>query len=102
MSKTIKVIRLGTPEHTRKSIKFILDQLEKQNYAHSYSSEATRLFSYFLNDYKKKGIIIISRCDFFPSPSNIRLPKNVISIDSNYKIIRNDDYSFKIEPKNKF
>ena len=90
MNRTINVIRLGTPENARKSIKFIVDQLERHNYVITSDHMAVRLFSQFLpNIYKKNGIIIISRPNY-----SYQKFGTVITLSQEYKIERKNDFNF--------
>ena len=86
MNKTIKVIRMGTPEQTRASIKHIVDNLYRNNYVISEDLNALKLFSRMIpNVYKRNGTIIIK------SP--------IIALKENYKIEKINDFSFKIRLK---
>ena len=86
MNKIIKVISLGTSDEIRESIKYIVDQLEKNNYAISGDGRATRLFAkYIPNIYKKN--------------KTIRIKDNIIAVDPEHYIERKDEFKFKIRMK---
>jgi len=86
MNKIIKVISLGTSEENKKSIKYIVDQLENHNYAISLSGSATRLFSKYIPRVYKRNKII-------------RIKDNMVVIDPEYYIERKNDFSFRIRLK---
>jgi len=90
MNRIIKVKRLSTPEEIRKSIKFIVDQLEKQNYAYVNNPVASRLFARFCSEFKPQILV---------TPGDGKHVKSIISIDPNYYIERIDDYAFKLRVK---
>lgn len=92
MNKIINVIRLGTSDDIKKSIKRIVDQLEKNNYAFASDVKAVRLFSRFITPEKKNGKIIVSW-------TRDKKIKNVISIRHDLKLIRVNDFSFKLKIK---
>lgn len=95
MSKIIKVIRIGTPEDIRKSIKFIVDQLVAYNSATSTDARAVRLFSRFIpENYRRDDTIIISKRTKRGMKS-----KSVITIKPEYFVERCDVYSFKLKLK---
>jgi len=74
----------------KKSIKFIVDQLERNNYVYIRNDEtipACRLFARFTRDYKGK-INVTSGNGFI---------KNIISLDPSYRIERIGDYVFKLK-----
>ena len=97
MNKIIKVIRIGTPEDIRKSIKNIISQLEKQNYAFTSNVRAIRLFSRYIPVwYKENDIIIISRP---VKNKNMGTVKNVVVIKSNYYVEKKGKYGFAVELK---
>jgi len=86
MNKIIKVISLGTANDIRISIKHIVDQLEKSNYAISIDGRATRLFAKHIpRVYKKNKTICIK--------------DNIIAINPEYYIERKNEFSFKIRTK---
>ena len=87
MNKIIRVRRLSTPRDALKSIKFILDQLERYNYAYTNDSRAARLFSRFCREVKPK--ILVTKGDG-------RHVKSIITVHQDYYIQRVDDYSFKL------
>lgn len=90
MNKTIKVIRIGTPEDIKTSLKRIIHQLEKYNYSICSDAKAVRLFSRFIPEpYKKNRTILFSRTVDRPS-------KSIITVKPEYKIVVKDIYSFKI------
>lgn len=92
MNKIIKVSRLSTPKDIKRSIKRIVDQLEKNNYAFSSDVKAVRLFSRFVKPYKDKGKIIISS-------STDKKIKNVISIKHDFKLVRCGVFGFRLKLK---
>ena len=92
MNKIIKVIRLGTPQDIKKSIKRIVDQLEKNNYAFTSDVKAVRLFSRFIKTEREDDRIVVS----WTNGKNI---KNVIAIKPDLMLIRTDDFSFKLKIK---
>jgi hypothetical protein len=90
MNKIIKVKRLSTPDDIRKSIKFIVDQLEKQNYAYVNNAVASRLFARFCSDCKPNILV---------TPGDGKFVKSIVSINPDYYIERIDDFSFKLRVK---
>jgi len=92
MNKIIKVVNFTTPDNTKKSIQNIIDQLEKDNYAHVIDVDAARLFSRQIKFYKDRGIIIVSK-------SSDKQIKNVISVKHNHKIEKHGSFSFKVRAK---
>jgi len=93
MNKIIKVIGMGTPEETRTSIKRIVDQLEKNNYAITDDANANRLFSRFIpRVYKRNGIILFSKPNYHSNGL-------IITLKPDYEIERKDSYSFFIRVK---
>lgn len=90
MNKIIKVIRIGTPDDIRTSIRRIVSQLEKHNYSISSDPRAVRLFSRFIPEpYRRNRIIIFSRTVDRPT-------RSIITIKPEYKVELKDDFSFKI------
>lgn len=91
---SIKVIRLGMSNETKKSIDYIVSQLEKNNYVHckSLHINGVRLFSRFVKPFKEQGKIFVSKT----SDKNVT---NVISITPGYKLVRNN-FNIKIVRKN--
>lgn len=90
MNKIIHVKRLSTPEDVRKSIKFIVDQLEKHNYAYVNNSNASRLFARFCSECKPNILV---------TPGDGKFVKNIVSINPDYYIERVDEFSFKLRVK---
>jgi len=86
MNKIIRANSLGLPSEIKDSIKRIVDQMEKNNYAISTNPNAKRIFSRFIpTNYKMKGILYIE------GP--------IIALNPQYYIERCDDYSFRIKLK---
>lgn len=84
MNKIIKVIRIGTPEDIQKSMKNIIDQLERQNYAFTSNVRAIRLFSRYVPKwYKESDSIVIARAVRNKNSGTI---KNVIVIKPRYYV----------------
>lgn len=95
MNKIIKVIRLGTPDDIKRAIGYMIDQLEKHNFAYCNNSNAFRLFSKHTPEcYKKNDTLVFSRV-----VSDKNTIKNVISLRPNYKIERHTTYSFRVRVK---
>jgi len=95
MNKIIKVIRIGTPDDIRKSLAFIVDQLELQNYAISSDARAVRLFSRFIpENYRRNDTIIVSK-----KIGSKKIGKSVITVKPEYRIERHDTYSFRLRLK---
>ena len=92
MNKIIKVVNFKTSDDIKKSITNIINQLEKNNYAHVLDSDAARLFSRKIKFYKDRGIIIVSR-------SSDKQIKNVISVKHDHEIEKHGTYSFKVRVK---
>ena len=96
MSNIIKVTRLKTPIETRKAIKFIVDQLEKQNFAICTDGCAVRVFGQYIpEEYKDDETIIFSK----GYKRKAKIPPSIIFLNPNYKIERYDDFSFRIKLK---
>ena len=86
MNTIIKVNSLGLSEDMRKSIKHIVDQLERYNYAICNNVNARRMFPRFIPyNYRTNNIIIFEGC--------------LIAIKPEYKIERYDEFSFRIKVK---
>lgn len=93
MNKIIKVNGWQVPDDVRKSIKMIVDQMEKHNFAISSNSKAVRLFARSTPEvYKRNSTIIISRT--YEKPS-----KSIVVLNPEYQLERIDDFSFKIKMK---
>jgi len=96
MSGIIRVTRLKTPKEVKKSIKFIVDQLEKHNFAICSDGCAVRLFGkYIPEEYKNSETIIFSKG--YKRKANI--PPSIITLKPNYKIERHGDFDFRIKIK---
>jgi len=93
MNKIINVVRLSTPDNVKKSIKNIVDQLEINNYALTYSKEAVKLFSRFINEERKNEQIYIS------TVRDAKTITNIIAVKPDLKIVRRDVYSFRLKVK---
>lgn len=92
MNKIIKVVDFSTTDNIKKSIQNIIDQLEKDNYAHVLDTDAARLFSRKIKFYKDRGIIIVSK-------SSDKQIKNVFSIKHDHKIEKHGTFRFKVRIK---
>lgn len=91
MNQIIKVNAWQISDDVRNSIKMIVDQMEKYNFAISSNSNAVRLFARSTPEvYKKNDTIIISRTYDRPS-------KSIVILNPEYTIERIDDFSFKIK-----
>ena len=93
MNKIIKVTRLSTPDDTKQSIKFIVDQLEKNGICYIKNDDyvsACRLFARFCRDWKPKIIV---------TPGDGKYIKNIVSVDPSYYIERVDTFAFKLRLK---
>jgi signal peptidase I len=88
MSKVIKVVRISTPPDIKRSIKFIVDQLEKQKYAYVNNIVASRLFARFCRDFKPSILV---------TPGDGVYVKNIITLDPNYMLERVSDFSFRLK-----
>ena len=96
MNKIIKVISLKTPKETRKSLKFIVDQLEKYNFAICSDGCALRVFGkYVPENYIYNETIIFSK----GLKRKANIPPSIITLKPEYKIERYDDFSFRIKLK---
>ena len=94
MNQIIKVNGWQISDDVRNSIKMIVDQMEKHNFAISSNSNAVRLFARSTPDvYKRNGTIIISRT------TSQRPSKSIVTLNPDYIIERIDDFSFKIKIK---
>ena len=93
MNLIIKVNGWQISDDDKKSIKMIVDQMEKHNFAISSNFSAVRLFSRSTPEvYKRNGTIMISRTSQKPS-------KSIVVLNPDYVIERIDDFSFKIRIK---
>jgi len=90
--KTIKIIRFGVSEDIKQSIRNIIDDLERYNYAVSCNGNAVRMFSRFMPDNYKTGKII----RFYRA---IDGGESLIRLDSNYEIKKFPSYNFLIKNK---
>lgn len=96
MNKIINAIQLKTSKETRKSIKFIVDQLEIHKSAVCSDGTAVRLFGKRIPEvYKDNETIIFSK----GQKRKGRKPPSVITLKPDYKIERYDDFSFRIKIK---
>jgi len=92
MSKTVKAIRMSTPQELRLSIERVLDQLELCGIAISSDVNAVRLLSRFIPDfYFRDERIFITR-------TTRKLAKNLIIVHPDYNFIRKNTFSFQILP----
>ena len=97
MNKIIKVIRIGTPDDIKTSIRRIVSQLEKHNYAICSDARAVRLISRFIPEpYKRNRTVIFSR-----TIDKVKPTKSIITINPEYRLEVKDTYSFKIRLKAK-
>jgi len=95
MNKIIKVIKFGASDDVKKAIEFMINQLEKHNFAYCNNITAFRLFSRYTPEcYKKNDTLVFSRV-----VSAKNTIKNVVSLNPEYKIEKQDLYSFKIKMK---
>lgn len=96
MNKIIKANSLGLSKEIRKSIKFIVDQLEHQNYAIISNPDASRIFAKFVPDiYRNNDTVIFTSTKYAVN----KKPKNIITINPNYCIEKCDMFSFRIRLK---
>ena len=96
MNRIIKVIDLRTPKETRKSIKFIIDQLEKHNFAFCSDGDALRLFGKNVPEsYKDNETLVFSK----GLKRKAKIPPSIITLKPEYEIERCDDFSFRIKLK---
>lgn len=97
MNKIIRVIRLSTPEELRRSIKFIVDQLEKHNHAVITSKpDVVRLFARFIPEfYRKRGIMLFSSTNLYG------VTKNIITVNDDYFIKKEGRYKIRIKLREK-
>ena len=96
MSNIIKVTRLNTPKESRKSIKVIVDQLEKNNFAICSDGCAVRLFGQYIPEsYKDSETIIFAK----GQKRKAKIPPSIIFLNPSYKLERYDDFSFRIKIK---
>jgi len=96
MNRIIKVIELGTPKETRKSIKFIVDQIEKHNFAICSDGDAIRVFGKCLPENYKDSLTIIFSKGY---KRKAKIPPSLITLKPEYTIERYDDFSFRIKLK---
>ena len=96
MNIIIRPIQLKTPNDTRKSIKFIVDQLEKHNIAYCSDGDALRLFGKCIPEkYKDNETVVFAK----GQKRKAKLPPSIIVLNPDYKIERYDDFSFRIKIK---
>jgi len=91
----IKIVSLRTPPPLKISLKQILDQLEKQNYAITSDTNAARIFSRNTLKYRREGSLISSK-GLVPSNN-----KNVyvFSLKPLIRIKRHGDFTFRLTTK---
>lgn len=93
MNKIIKVDRWNISDSDKKSIKMIVDQMEKHNFAICSNSNAVKFFSRSTPEiYKRNETIMISRTSRRPL-------KSILVLKPEYTIERIDDFSFRIKMK---
>ena len=94
--KTINPISFGMNDKTKRHIKCIVNQLDNNGYAIMTDSSSV---SQFINNiplfYRKNNIILISRTKKLKNEKT----KTIITIKPEYKLVRNDAFSFKLEMK---
>ena len=90
--RAIKIIRFGVSEDIKQSIRNIIDDLEKYNYAVSCNGSAVKMFSRFMPDNYKRGKIV----RFYKS---IEDEERLIRLDIRYQIVKFPTYNFLIKNK---
>jgi len=94
--RIINPISLGMSPSTKKSIECIVNQLEENGFAVVSNGTATREFTKNVPMfYRVHNIILVSRTKQL---KNHKI-KTVITIKPEYKLVRQDNYNFKLEMK---
>jgi len=94
--KIINPISLGMSDSTRKDIECIVNQLEHHGFA--IMTDCQSINSFVKNIpmfYRNNNIIIVSRTKQLKNNKT----KTVITIKPEYKLVREDDFAFKLKMK---